>query len=103
MKGLYLLVLIISLSGLTFIDYRRKLAFFFKPKQTLRILLLPMALFILWDIAGIAGHIFFIGQNKYLLGLRIGQFPMEELFFLALLNYTSLLIYLVLKQRTAAS
>lgn len=103
MNGLYLLLLVVSISGLTYIDYHMKLAFFLTPKRTLKIMLITMTSFVLWDIAGISSHIFFIGQNKYLLGLRVGQFPLEELFFLALLNYTSLLIYLVFKRRASTS
>lgn len=103
MKGLYLLLLLVSISGLTYIDYRMKLAFFLHPNRTLKIMLVTMTVFVLWDITGITWHIFFIGQNTYLLGLRVGQFPLEELFFLALLNYTSLLMYLSLRRRASAS
>lgn len=103
MTGLYLFALLVSISGLLFIDYRLRLAFFLHFKRTLKIMLIAEILFIVWDISGIVGRIFFIGQTKFLLGLRIGQFPLEELFFLILLNYSSLLIYLVLKRRSIAS
>lgn len=103
MKGSYLLLLLISLSGLAFIDYRLRLAFFKDRKRTVKILLITLVLFILWDVAGILSHIFFIGQNHYLLGLGIGQFPLEELCFLMLLNYTSLLIYLIIKKQESTS
>ena len=99
MKGLYLLALVISISGITFIDYRLRLAFFKYPKRTIKILLFAITMFILWDVAGIRLQIFFIGTNGVLVGVRIGQFPLEEIFFLALLNYCSLISYLLIKQR----
>ncbi len=99
MAGAYLIALLVSLSGLLCIDYHLELAFFKHPRQTATIMLISITLFIIWDIAGIAWHIFFIGNNNYLIGLRIGQFPVEELFFLLLLNYTSLITYLIIKQK----
>lgn len=80
------------------IDYRLKLALFVHPKRTITLLAITIFFFVAWDIAGIVLRIFFIGQNQYLLGIRIGQFPLEELFFLLLLNYTSLVVYLVIKR-----
>jgi lycopene cyclase domain-containing protein len=50
-------------------------------------------LFIIWDFAGIASGIFFKGQSKYLSGIMIAKdFPLEELFFLAVLCYTTLVV-----------
>ena len=98
MNGLYLLALLASISGLAVIDYRLKLALFVHPKRTIMLLAITILFFVIWDIAGIVFRIFFIGQNQYLLGIRVGQFPLEELFFLLLLNYTSLVVYLVIKR-----
>lgn len=98
MPGLYLLFLIISICGLGVIDYRFKLAVFYRPKQALLLLAGTVGVFILWDIAGILQHIFRIGENNLLIGLRIGEFPVEELFFLLLLNYTSLVVYCLLRR-----
>ena len=98
MTGMYLIALLFSLAGLATIDYRYKLAVFNKPKQSANILILSILVFIIWDIIGIKLGIFFIGQNEYLTGIRVGEFPIEELFFLLLLNYCSLLIYLACKK-----
>lgn len=100
MPGLYALFLLLSIAGLGVLDYRFKLAVFYKPKQALGILGVAVSVFIVWDIAGIVSGIFRIGQNNLLLGLRIGEFPVEELLFLMLLNYTSLIVYCLVRNRT---
>lgn len=98
MRGSYLLALIISISGLALIDYRHSLALFVKTKQTMRVLAASVLFLIVWDIVGIKLGIFFIGKNELLIGLRVGQFPVEELFFLLLLSYCSLITFLVVKR-----
>ncbi len=103
MRGAYLLALIASLGCAALIDFRYHLAWWYDARRTARTLLLGIVLFIMWDIAGIALGIFFIGQTKYLSGLRIGQFPIEELFFLMLLCYSSLLIFRYLELRQEKS
>lgn len=51
-------------------------------------------MFIIWDILGIALGIFFHGDSPYSLPFRIApEFPIEELFFLYLLTYTTLVVY----------
>lgn len=99
MRGLYLLSLVVSLAGMAIIDYRYKLALFKYKSRTIKILAIATSIFIVWDIAGILSGIFFIGSNDLLVGICVGEFPIEELFFLALLNYVSLLLYLLIKRR----
>lgn len=99
MNGLYLLALVFSIAGLCLFDYRYKLAFFRDRRRTSIILVISVAIFIVWDIAGILANIFFIGSDRLLTGLTVGEFPIEELFFLILLNYVSLLTYLFVKKR----
>lgn len=98
MRGIYLLALIISISGLALIDYRLKLTLFTRTKQTIQIILISLIVFVAWDIIGIKLGIFFIGENNLLLGIRVGQFPIEEVLFLILLNYCSLITYLGIKK-----
>lgn len=103
MRGLYLLSLVVSLAGMAVIDYRYKLALFKYKNRTIKILAIAVSIFIVWDIAGILSGIFFIGSNDLLVGIRVGEFPIEELFFLVLLNYVSLLLYLLIKRRRKLS
>jgi len=102
MRGEYLLFLLAAITCIGAMDYRWKLAYFNKPAQTWKILIISLVVFIIWDIAGILDKIFFIGHNHLLIGVRIGQFPVEEIFFLVLLNYSSLIIYLLLRRRSVA-
>ena len=99
MSGLYLLSIVVSLLGMAIIDYRYKLALFKHNSRAIKILAIATSIFIVWDIAGILSGIFFIGSGDLLVGIRVGEFPIEELFFLALLNYFSLLLYLLIKRR----
>ncbi len=99
MIGSYLILLILSLSGLLLVDRRYKLVFFKDFFLAIKILIISLSIFTLWDIFGIKFGIFFIGRTNLLIGLRIGQFPAEEIFFLLLLNYTALVIYTFIKHR----
>lgn len=90
----YLAALWVSIAGLAVIDWRYKLAFWYNRARTLRVLGIAIAIFITWDILGIAFGIFFHGGSLYTLPLRLlPEFPLEELFFLALLCYTTLIVY----------
>lgn len=99
MKGAYLLFIIIVMLCLFLVDYRYKLVYFSQKKQAVRSVFVAVCLFIVWDLLGIILRIFYIGSSNHLLGLRIGQFPLEELFFLTLLCYQSLLVFRYLQTR----
>ncbi|NBQ97190.1 MAG: lycopene cyclase domain-containing protein [Microbacteriaceae bacterium] len=61
--------------------------------------LLPLIYFLLWDGAGIALGIFFRGETSHLTGILVApELPLEELFFLFLLNYTTLTIFIAVKR-----
>ena len=92
--GSYLAILIVSLLGLYLLDRTHKLAFTVDAKRCLFSLVPAYVLFLIWDIAGIATGIFFRGQNTLLTGIQVfPEFPIEELFFLALLCYSTLIAF----------
>ncbi len=94
MQWLYLLSLVVGITGMAIIDWRHKLAYWHDKKRTVMTVLLAMAIFILWDFLGIFLGIFFHGESPYQLPFTIApQFPIEELFFLCLLAYCTLVIY----------
>lgn len=93
MKGSYLLALVAMIFCLALVDNRFKLAYFKNKTRTLKTLITAAMIFIFWDVAGIILKIFFIGTNKVLTGIKIGQFPLEEVFFLVVLCYSSLLMF----------
>lgn len=89
----YITALILSLAGLALADYRYKLAYFSAPRRTLKTISAVVGLFIIWDLLGIGLGIFYEGTSRYLLGVNLlPEFPIEELFFLTLLIYTTLLL-----------
>ncbi len=96
----YLFGLLIAIGCLLIIDSRIKLAFWRDYKKTLIVTLSAVVIFVFWDILGIRFGIFFDGASVYMLPARIiAHFPIEELFFLFLLSYTTLLLYLGASKR----
>jgi lycopene cyclase domain-containing protein len=92
----YLAALVLSITGLYLLDRRHKLAFASSPKAAALSIAIAVALFLVWDLIGIALGIFFRGDAPHLSGLLLAaELPLEELFFLILLSYNSLLVYLV--------
>lgn len=79
---------------MTTLDWRYKLAYWKDKKRTTYTVLAAMGIFIVWDILGIGLGIFLHGQSNYQLAFTIApHFPIEELFFLYLLVYCTLVIY----------
>ena len=92
MYGSYLLILILSLVGLYLLDRTHKLAFTVDHKRAFWSMVPAFVVFVIWDIAGITLGIFFRGNNTLLTGIQIfPEFPIEEIFFLALLCYSTLI------------
>ena len=92
--GSYLAILIGSLFGLYLLDRTHRLAFTVDAKRSFLSMVPAFVVFVIWDIAGIANGIFFRGENTLLLGIQVlPEFPLEELFFLALLCYSTLIAF----------
>ena len=90
----YLSGLIFSLVGLGLLDWRFRTAFTINKKAAAFAILIPTIFFIIWDVVGIAMGIFFRGDTSHLTGILLApEFPIEELFFLLLLNYTALTLF----------
>lgn len=94
MEWLYLLALAISITGMAVIDWRYRLAFWHNRRRTVLTIGSAVAVFVIWDILGIALGIFFHGGSEFTLPYRLlPEFPIEEIFFLVLLCYCTLVIY----------
>lgn len=90
----YLAGLLFGIAGMAIIDWRHKLAFWYDRRRTVVTLAVCIGVFIVWDLLGIALGIFFHGGSNLSLPIRLlPQFPIEELFFLLLLCYCTLVIY----------
>ena len=90
----YLSGLMIALGCLSLIDRKLKLAFWYDARISLQTIAATVGIFVVWDLLGIALGIFYSGGSAYSLPFMIlPEFPIEELFFLVLLSYTTLLLY----------
>ncbi len=90
----YLLSLIVSIGGLALLDRRYTIAFFKDKRATVLTIFGTVVFFLLWDLLGIRLGIFFVGDSQYLSGIRLApELPIEEVFFLILLSYVTLLTW----------
>ena len=90
----YLFGLLVGITGMAIIDWRYELAFWLDRRRTLLTIGAAVLIFIIWDLLGISLGIFFHGGSQFTLPIRLlPEFPLEELFFLILLCYCTLVIY----------
>ena len=100
-QGSYLAILVFSLLGLAGLDFRFKMAFFLEPVRSLISTVPVFLLLLVWDISGILLGIFFIGDSNLLTGVILApELPLEEIFFLALLCYSTLILFLAAQKLT---
>lgn len=100
MSVLYLTALLVSLLGLGLADYRYKLALFGDLSRAVRTLIICIGFFLAWDVAGIMLDIFFTGTSPYIMRWFIApDLPIEELFFLAVLAYSTMVVYRWLEEK----
>lgn len=91
MNWLYLAALCVSIAGLLVLDARLRLFVFAAPLRALAVLVVGVAGFLLWDVAGIRLGIFFEGNRALLTGVDLARdLPLEEVFFLVLLCLTAM-------------
>ena len=91
MPGLYLAGLLISIAGIAVLDARYRLFFWRAPLRAAAVMLIGLVFFMVWDVVGVHLGIFFIGTNELLTGVLLApDVPLEELFFLVLLCWTTM-------------
>lgn len=102
---LYFAALAISLTGMVMLDRRFRLFFWRDARRATIVLLVGVAFFVVWDLAGIGLGIFFRGETAFMTGLQVApDLPVEELFFLTLLCYLTMNLYgFATRARTAAA
>lgn len=90
----YLITLLVSLGGLAWLDHKFKLAWFWDRHRTIVILISSLVFFLVWDIGLITADIVSTNQ-AWVTGLHIvsPDMPVEELLFLTLLSYQTLLLW----------
>ncbi|MBG6191809.1 lycopene cyclase domain-containing protein [Arthrobacter sp. CAN_A212] len=83
--------LLFSLSGMVVLDRRFDLTFWRDARKATWTMILGITFFLVWDLFGIALGIFFRGTTDLMTGILLApELPLEEVFFLALLCYSTL-------------
>ncbi|MBN9239371.1 MAG: C50 carotenoid epsilon cyclase [Micrococcales bacterium 70-64] len=91
---LYLAALLVSLTGMVVLDRRFRLFFWRDARRAGIVLAVGVLFFLVWDLAGVGGGIFFRGETSFMTGLQIApEIPLEEVFFLTLLCYLTMNLY----------
>ena len=94
MGVLYLLALLIALTGMVLLDRRFRLFFWRAPRRAAAVLVSGVIFFLAWDLLGIDLGIFFRGETSFMTGLVIApELPIEEVFFLTLLCYLTMNLF----------
>ena len=97
MNALYLVGLLVALTGMVVLDVRFHLFFRVAPLRASVVMLLGIVFFLVWDLAGIGLGVFFRGNPELLIGVQLApELPLEELFFLALLCYSTMNLFALL-------
>lgn len=100
MNGIYLIGLLLGITGVTVLDLRYRLFLGAEPLRAAAVLVVGVAGFLVWDTAGIHLGIFFEGNPALITGVQLGpQLPLEELFFLVLLCLTTMNLFLAASRR----
>ena len=95
MSLLYLASLLVAIIGIALLDWTHKLAFFggFRVRSAV-IVVLSVLFFLAWDVVGISEGIFFRGSGPWMTGILLApELPIEEVFFLIVLSYSTLISY----------
>ncbi|QEE60272.1 lycopene cyclase domain-containing protein [Salinibacterium sp. dk2585] len=90
----YLAALLVSLFCMTLLDRRFTLFFWRDWRRATAVMAIGIVFFVIWDFAGISLDIFYRGNSPWMTGIEIApEMPIEELFFLALLCYVTMVAY----------
>ncbi|MFJ4222601.1 lycopene cyclase domain-containing protein [Microbacterium sp. NPDC089695] len=90
----YLAALLVSLGCMLLIDRRFRLFFWRDATAAAVVTAAGVAFFLLWDLAGIAGGIFFRGEGVIATGILLApELPLEEPVFLLFLVVCTMVVY----------
>ena len=94
MMWTYTIALLVSLGGLAILDWRYRLAFWYDTRRAALTVVGGTLVFIAWDLAGIGLGIFNHGSSTFALPFELlPEFPLEEILFLILLCYSTLILF----------
>lgn len=94
MGWVYLAILLLLIACMLLIDRRFTLFFWHDPAVALLITALGTALFVVWDLAGIAAGVFFRGDSAVATGVVFApELPLEEPVFLVFLVLCTMVVF----------
>ncbi len=94
MGALYLAALLVGIGCMLLLDHRFRLFFWHDAAIASLITVLGTALFLVWDVAGIALGIFLRGDSPVATGIVLApELPLEEPVFLVFLVLCTMVIY----------
>lgn len=94
MAFVYLALLLGTLGCMLLLDWRFRLFFWNDAVTATVVTVLGVAFFLAWDIAGIAGGIFFRGEAAVATGIVLApELPIEEPVFLLFLVVCTMVVY----------
>ena len=92
MKTDYLMVLFLAVFVPAIFAANRRLRLYAQWRNLVRAIVYPSIPFILWDIAATArGHWWF--NARYLVGLHLGNLPLEEYLFYLVIGFVAVYTY----------
>jgi lycopene cyclase domain-containing protein len=100
MRGEYALVLAVSVIVPLILSFYRPLGFWRRPVRVLLAIVIPMPLFITWDVWATArGHWSFHPDRVF--GITVFNLPLEELLFFVIIPFCGLFTWEVVKYYAA--
>lgn len=90
---LYLGTLVAGCAAMVLLDWRLRLFFWVDARRAAIVLCCGIALFVLWDVVGIASGAFARGRGDAMSGIEIWhEFPPEELVFITFFCYVTMVV-----------
>ena len=94
MGFLYLVALLVSITGMILLDRRHTLFFWQDARRATVVLVTGLVFFLSWDLVGIDAGVFFRGEGPWMTGILLApELPLEEVFFLTLLCYMTMNVF----------
>lgn len=91
---LYLAALAVAIGGVALVDRRFRLALWHDARSTAVVVAVGVVLFLVVDLLGIALGVFRRGDSPAMTGVLLApELPVEEVVFLTLLCYLTLVVY----------
>lgn len=94
MGFVYLLLLLVGIGCMLLLDRRFRLFFWRDPAIAVLVTALGTALFLLWDLTGIAAGVFLRGEGMIASGIVLApELPLEEPVFLVFLVLCTMVVF----------